>query len=79
MDPKSIDSVCKQIYRRFPDLAGSKPKVTAQKLAGESAPSSNYLFVFKGQGTTQTGQAISRIVRAVVSKEGKIIKVTTSR
>jgi hypothetical protein len=37
------------------------------------------LLVFQGYRATADGKAINRIVRVVVSEQGKIIKVTTSR
>jgi hypothetical protein len=81
MDSKMIDTVCKQVYSRFPEVNGCAPKIQAQKPgpAGESKGSANYLFVFNGKGTTADGKSISRTVRVVVTERGKIIKMTTSR
>jgi hypothetical protein len=74
MDTRLIDSICKQIYRRFPEVAGAQPRIQAQ----DSPARSHYLFIFKASGKTENGKAIARVVRAVVSEQGKIIKVTTS-
>jgi hypothetical protein len=80
MDNKHLDSICKQIYKRFPELSGSRPKVQAQKLnTGDSEVPSQYLLIFQGARTTADGKSINRIVRVVASDQGKILKVTTSR
>lgn len=72
MDAKTISAVCKQVYQKFPEVNGSKPKVKEQ--AGES-----FLLIFEGTGTTASGASIKRTVRAVVNANGKITKLTTSR
>jgi hypothetical protein len=72
MDRETMKKVCQQIYRRFPDVEGSKPKVRSydQDLS---------LLIFSGKGTTADGRSIGRTVRVVVNPDGKIKKVTTSR
>ena len=80
MDDRHLDSICKQIYKRFPEVSGSRPKVQAQKLpSGSNDAPSQYLMVFQGTQTTADGKPIKRIVRVVVSEQGRILKVTTSR
>jgi hypothetical protein len=76
MDSKTIEKICGQIYRRFPEVSGAKPKVQTQ---GTDRNASNYLMVFKGSGTAADGKRIDRTVRVVATETGKIIKVTTSR
>lgn len=72
MDAKTITAVCKQVYAKFPEVRGAKPKVKEQ--TGET-----YLLIFEGTGTTASGASIKRTVRAVVNGSGKITKLTTSR
>ena len=80
MDDKHLDSICKQIYKRFPEVSGSRPKVQAQKLtSGNNDTPSQYLMVFQGDQATADGKSIKRILRVVVSEQGRILKVTTSR
>jgi hypothetical protein len=76
MDAKAIDKICGQIYRRFPEVSGSKPKVQTQDADRDEQ---NYLMIFKGSGTTADGKKIDRTVRVVATGAGKILKVTTSR
>jgi hypothetical protein len=72
MDRELMKKVCEQIYKRFPDVKGSKPKV-------RSYDQDQSLLIFQGQGTTADGRSIPRTVRVVVNPAGKIKKVTTSR
>lgn len=72
MDAKTISAVCKQVYSKFPEVNGAKPKVKAQT-------EDSYLMIFEGSGTAPNGATIRRTVRAVVTASGKIIKLTTSR
>jgi hypothetical protein len=80
MDDKHLDSICRQIYKRFPEVSGSRPKVQAQKSSSSSADASTqYLLIFQGSRSTADGKSINRIVRVVASEQGRILKVTTSR
>jgi hypothetical protein len=72
MEKKLIDSICRQVYQRFPEVKGSKPSVRTQT-------TSQSVLIFKGKGTTADGNTIQRTVRVVVSDQGKILKMTTSR
>ncbi|HVN56390.1 MAG TPA: hypothetical protein VMT46_18835 [Anaerolineaceae bacterium] len=77
MDARTIETINKQIYRRFPEVDGAAPKVQAQPGASEACP--NFLLTYKGSVTLEGGKKMPRIVRVVASDRGKIIKVTTSR
>ena len=80
MDDKHLDSICKQIYKRFPEVSGSRPKVQAQKPpSGSDGTSSQYLLIFQGSRSAADGKSINRIIRVVASEQGRILKVTTSR
>jgi len=75
MDQDLLAKVCSQVYSKFPEVNGKKPKIQTQEKAGGV----NYLVIFSGSSKTSDGNVISRIVRVVVSDSGKIIKMTTSR
>jgi hypothetical protein len=72
MDREIMQKVCEQIYKRFPDVKGSKPKV-------RSYDQNQSLLIFQAKGTTADGHSIPRTVRVVINPDGKIKKVTTSR
>lgn len=72
MDRQALNSVCEQVYRRFPEVSGSQPKV-------QSRPNEQFLVVFTGVGHTADGRKITHTIRVVANQAGKIIKVSTSR
>jgi len=72
MDPQILQKVCRQIYARFPQVQGQKPKVKPQT-------EEIYLLVFESRATTADGKTLHHTVRATVTKTGKIIKTSTSR
>lgn len=72
MDKKSVDKICKNIYKRFPPLSGIRPKVSKQ---GDE----RFLLVFSGSGKTPDGMTIQQTVRVVATDDGKIIKTSMSR
>ncbi len=66
-----MDAVCKEVYRRFPEVKGAKPETRSQ--------GKNTLMIFKSRATAADGRQITHIVRAVVDPDGKIIKISASR
>jgi hypothetical protein len=72
MDSKTLQAVCKKVYQQYPEVRGASPKVKAQT-------SDTYLLVFQGQATTANGRAMRRTVRAVVTANGKITKLSASK
>lgn len=72
MERHILDSICRQIYSRFPEVKGCKPKVS-------SYAQNQSLLIFEGTSRAVDGRAIPRTVRVVVNTGGKIAKVTTSR
>ncbi len=72
MDRDLLDAICKQIYRRFPEVNGSKPRVRAYE-------GSQSLLIFQGKGVAANGHPIPHNIRVIVDQKGKIKKVTSSR
>jgi hypothetical protein len=84
MDSKLVQAISKDIYRRFPEFAGVKPKVRQQQApqAKSLSAATTYLLTFQSTGRAATSSGsknIPRWVRVVVNSQGKILKVTTSR
>jgi len=84
MDPKILKTVVAQVQRRFPEFAGSQPKVRQQSTpqAKSAAATPTYLLTFHGTAKvvgSDGSKTMPRWVRVVVSEKGKIIKITTSR
>jgi hypothetical protein len=80
MHPASIQTVCQQVYARFPNLRGVRPKVERQQLPGSTDPAlSRYLLVFKTLSVTANGKTTLFAVRVVADDQGSILRLTTTR
>lgn len=72
MDSQALQNICTEVYRRFPEVNGVRPKVRAY--SGDQK-----LYIFQGNVKTADGHSLPRTVRVVASSDGSIIKITTSR
>lgn len=80
MDPKTLKSVTAQVYRKFPEMDGSKPTVRRQNSSQKTVTQApTYLLVFHKRVPIDEQRSMSRYVRVVVSEQGKILKILTSR
>ncbi len=75
MKAKYIDKISNEVYRKYPDLKGIKPKVTPR----EGVKSSDTLLIYQKKVSGPGGKSINRIVRAVADESGKIKKISTSK
>jgi hypothetical protein len=75
MDAKTLDHVCDQVYRKYPEVKGVRPKL--QPLS--KGTTSQHVLIFSSHATSTSGQTIPRVVRVVVNGEGKIVKMSTSK
>jgi len=75
MDAKTLGQVCEQVYRKYPEVQGVRPKL--QPLS--KGPVSQHVLIFSSHATSSSGQNIPRVVRVVVNGEGKIVKMSTSK
>jgi hypothetical protein len=72
MERQLVDTICQEVYRRFPELNGARPKVSIYA-------ESKRLLIFSSSASTANGKTIKHIVRVVASEDGKIEKISTSR
>lgn len=72
LNAQTLEKVCEQVYRRYPELAGKKPQV-------QERPGEQFLLIFRGEGQAADGRKIAQTVRVVVSAAGKIVKVSSSK
>ncbi len=64
--------IYQQVAKKFPEISASAP-------ASQSLPGGKTLLIFKSTAKTADGKVIHRTVRVVVSADGKIEKMSTSR
>ncbi len=72
MERELVTAICRQVYRRFPEMEGRSPKV---KMQGES----QVLLIFSTKVTSASGRTLEKTVRVVASDSGKILKMSESR
>jgi hypothetical protein len=71
MDSSTLTSINQEVYQRFPDLKGVKPRM--QKV------DRNTLLTYQKQVILAEQKTIHRSVRVVVDENGRIVKITTSK
>jgi hypothetical protein len=72
MSTAYTEKVNRKVFRQFPELEGKNPSIS-------SRPDGESLYTYKGSVTLPNGKAMSRVVRVVVSENGRILKLTSSR
>lgn len=75
MDAKTLSSICDQVYHRFPEVNGVRPKLQSMS----KGQVSQHILIFSKQASGADGKSIQRVVRVVVSSEGNIVKMSTSK
>ncbi len=75
LSKSQVDAICKQVYRRFPELRGARPRVKAEGRNGQE----RYVLSFKGTVRASDGVSLPVNVRAVADASGRVIKMTSSR
>jgi hypothetical protein len=85
MDQNLIEAVCEEVYRRFPEIRGKKPKVqkvsSTEELAQKGRSISRaptYLLIFQSQAVTANQKSLPTLVRVVIDERGKILKISMS-
>lgn len=81
MDDKTFENVCKEVYRRFPEIRGVKPKIQPYRpsSAHSTAATTKTLFIFQGSGLTDNKKSLTYLVRVVVNADGSILRMSMSR
>ena len=77
MNNTIVQKISKEIYRRFPDFSGTRPKIRQQTKPNSSRVIC--LLTYQKSFKLETDQTIIRWVRVSATPEGKILKVSTSR
>lgn len=81
LDHQYINEITKHVYKRFPEMQGSRPVVQVQngipQRAAQKEP--NFVITYHATARSANGNAIKRQVRVVTDYRGKIIRMTTSR
>jgi len=72
MNPQTLEQINEKVYEQFPYLKDVQP--TESGMEGE-----NLLLIYKVEAQTESGFSLPIVVRVVVTENGKITKITSSR
>lgn len=72
MEKELIDRVNREIYQKFPNLAGKSPRIIRQ-------PDDKFLLIYNASSELPGGKAITQVIRVVCDSDGEISKITSSR
>jgi hypothetical protein len=83
-----VDSIKKKVVREFPELAGIEPTCTLAKMESALAARLDvslpkkmdqvYVLTFRTE-LPAADMSITRVVRATVTREGRVIKLSVSK
>ena len=76
MDKKAKEKINQKVYRSYPALKGSRPKLIRQKKKQDSL---TYTLIYKSTAITPNNKKIPLIVRVVCTDDGKILKISSAR
>ncbi len=75
LSKSQVDAICRQVYRRFPELDGARPRVKTEGSDGRE----RYVLSFQRTVRTSDGASMRVNVRAVADASGRVVKMTSSR
>ncbi len=80
MDQAHLQKINREVYRRYPEFEGQKPRVQKQPAKRNSDPGQAiYVLVYRTRLETSDKKWMSRYVRVTATEDGKILKMSTSR
>jgi hypothetical protein len=79
MNQKTINKISKTVYRQFPEVRGSKPKIKQHPQAKAKNVDPSYVLTYRTVTFVASGRRFPRHVRVIANPNGKILRVSTSR
>lgn len=79
--PKYVSKAKETVRKKFPEMTGIKPTVSARKAGSKGGKGTETLYVLTFQKSIllEDGGHLMRVVRITMDQRGKIIKLTTSK
>ena len=79
MNQKMISKISKSVYKQFPEVLGSSPKVKQRPQAKSIDSIPTYVLTYKAVSKDENGRKFPRQIRVVAHPNGKILRMSTSR
>jgi hypothetical protein len=75
-----VNTISQEIYRRFPEFSGVRPRVREQPQAFSTRiQRQTYLLTYQTNARLANGKSLPRWIRVVADEKGKVLKISTSR
>ena len=79
MNQKVISKISKSVYKQFPEVTGSSPKVKQRSQAKSIDAIPTYVLTYHSVSRDKNGRKFPRQIRVVAHSNGKILRMSTSR
>lgn len=80
MDQTVLQAVNREVYRRFPEMKGVRPKWQARRLPKAPLVETEKTYVLTYQAPAAPPEVpFPRIIRVVINAQGQILKISLSR
>jgi hypothetical protein len=79
MNQRIVDQISKTVYKQFPEVRGSRPRIMTQPQPKSMNTEISYVLTYRTITMVPSGKRFPRQVRVVANPNGKILRVSTSR
>jgi hypothetical protein len=80
MKSRIVSKISKTVYQQFPEMRGVSPRIEEKTNSRSKTPNNtNYKLTFNSVGVDPLGRKTPKWVRVTANKNGKILKLSTSR
>jgi hypothetical protein len=79
MNQRIVNQISKIVYKQFPEIRGSRPRIMTQPQPKSMNLEASYILTYRAITKVPGGKRFPRQVRVVANPKGKILRVSTSR
>ena len=80
MDKKYVKKISSEVYKKYPDMAGSKPKIITENNPQAKSMQAEKTFQLTYKTVAESnGKKFPRSVRVVASLKGRILRISSSK
>ncbi len=72
MDKSALDRICRDVYRKYPEVDGVRPRQRSMENGGS-------VLLFETRVTTGDGRPMHRTIRVSLSADGRVLKMSASK
>jgi len=72
MDAATLERICRDVYRKYPEVNGVHPRSRSNDAGGT-------VLIFETCAQTADGRPMRRTVRVTLNADGRVLKMSTSK